>query len=292
MQDPTPDATPPFLFSVDLEDVRTMIPDGDRYTEGVPRAMARYLAFLDENGMRCTFFTVGNIARAYPELIRELASAGHELACHSSEHRPLPRHDRESFRDDLARNLDDLQRAGAGEVTGFRAPVMSMTPETEWAYEVLHELGFQYSSSVLPAASPLFGWPGFERRVQRRAPGIWELPVTLTGWPILDLPFACGVYFRVLPLFVARLLCRRQRASGEPLVMYCHPYDIDTEQERFMHPELDDSRFFNWLMYVGRSRVVPRLQALVAESGAIVPYRDYVGQLAASTESRRSGSSA
>jgi len=132
---------------------------------------------------------------------------------------------------------------------------------------------------VLPAASPLFGWPGFERRVQRRGPGIWELPVTLTGWPLLDLPFACGVYFRVLPLFLERRLFRRQRVRGEPLVMYCHPYDVDTEQERFMHPELGDSKLYNWLMYVGRGRVIPRLKALLAETGAIVPYRDYVRQL-------------
>ena len=34
---------PPFLFSVDLEDVRTMVPDGDRLRDGVTPAVERFL---------------------------------------------------------------------------------------------------------------------------------------------------------------------------------------------------------------------------------------------------------
>ena len=46
--------------------------------------------------------------------------------------------------------------------------------------------------------------------------------------------------------------------------MYLHPYDVDTQQERFMHPDLNDNRFFNWLMYRNRDKVVPRLARMIS----------------------------
>jgi hypothetical protein len=52
-----------FLFSIDLEDIRTFVPGGERYAERVPTNVARYLEFLARHRVRCTFFTVGDVAR-------------------------------------------------------------------------------------------------------------------------------------------------------------------------------------------------------------------------------------
>jgi len=270
----------PFLFSVDLEDVRSMIPEGMQYRDAVPRLVEIYLDFLRRYQMHCTFFLVGDIARRYPGLVRDIAQEGHELACHGSDHIPIPRMDAEGFRDDLLRNIDDIRQAADVEtLIGFRAPTLSMTPAVPWAFEVLHEVGIAYSSSVLPAWNPLFGWAGFVREPARIAPGIWELPISLTGLPLLDVPFASGVYLRVLPLALQRIVYRRERRANRPIVMYCHPYDIDTEQERFWHPELEGRRFYNWLMYYGRAGVLKRLEALLAEGGRIIRYDEYVQKL-------------
>jgi polysaccharide deacetylase family protein (PEP-CTERM system associated) len=269
----------PFLFSVDLEDVRTMIPNGKRFAERVPANVGRYLEFLHRHDMRCTFFTVGDIARRYPELVREIAGAGHEMACHGSDHIPLPRLDPQRFQDDVARNIDALLDAGASDVRGFRAPVLSLTQGESWAWEGLSALGITYSSSVLPARSPLYGWRDFPRDPSRRASGVWEIPINVTGWPALDLPLACGTYLRITPYPLIRVFALRERAHGRALAMYCHPYDIDTEQERFMHPELDDSPLTNRLMYLGRHRLLRRLDKLTALLGTCVPYADYVAQL-------------
>src|SRR5262249_22354041 len=173
--------TPPFLFSLDLEDVRTMIPGGERYAERVPLLVARYAELLARHGLHCTIFTVGDVARRYPFLVRDLAAAGHEIACHGSNHVPLARLDPAAFRSDLRRNLDELAATGAGPVSGFRAPVYSLTPRTAWAWEVLAEQGLRYSSSVLPARHPLHGWPGHARGATRTASGVWEIPFSLAG---------------------------------------------------------------------------------------------------------------
>src|SRR5687767_4322196 len=79
----------PFLFSVDLEDVRDMIPAGSACREAVPENTLRYLDWLETMRASCTFFVVGRTARAYPDLIREILHKGHEVACHSDDHRPL-----------------------------------------------------------------------------------------------------------------------------------------------------------------------------------------------------------
>lgn len=265
-----------FLFGFDLEDVRTMIPHGQRYAPRVRANMIPILDFLERHDTRCTFFTVGNVARAEPDLIREIADRGHELACHTAEHTTLERLGPDGFRRDLERNVEDLQRAGAGEVVGFRAPVASLTSETDWAYDVMAELGFTYSSSVIPAPNPLYGWPEFGRECRTTASGIFEIPLTTSHFPGLDVPYCGGVYFRVLPFPIVRWLFRRDAAARGYVTCHLHPYDVDLEQERFMHPELRDSWFFNTLMYVGRGQVMDRLERLMGEGCArIEKYVDF-----------------
>ncbi len=277
----TAPADAPFLLSVDLEDVRSMIPDGMRFAERVPANTQRYLDFLARFGLRCTFFTVGDVARRHAELVRRIAAAGHEIACHGDSHLPLDRLGAARFREELLRARDALVRAGAGPVSGFRAPVMSLTPETGWAHEVLAEQGFRYSSSVTPARTPLYGWPGHPRGPVRTRAGIWELPLSVGGAAPLALPFLSGVYFRVLPFALIRHLFRRERRAGRAAVGYLHPYDVDLAQEHFMHPELGESRILNALMYWNRRGVLPRLERLLREGAPVLPYRELVARLEA-----------
>lgn len=268
-----------FLFSIDLEDIRMIVQDGERYQERVPANTERYLEMLERHDQRCTFFTTGDVARRYPELIGRIVAAGHEIACHTSEHLPLDRQTPESFRDDLKRCLDDFAKAGAESCVGFRAPVGSLVKETRWAYEVLIEQGFLYSSSVCPAESPLYGWPDFGPDLPQFVDGIWEIPTTLSHLPKLNVPIAGGVFFRVLPFALVRAIFRRRQSQGYPVFGYIHPYDIDTEQERFMHPEINESRFYNWLLYYNRSRTLPRIEKLIVRGSRFMRFDDYVGKV-------------
>lgn len=268
----------PFLLGIDLEDVRTQVEGGTRYAERVPANVARWLEFLARHRVRCTFFTVGDVARRYPSLVREIRAAGHELACHSSDHLTLDRHDRASFRADCLRNLEDLAAAGAGRVVGYRAPTLSLTEDRAFAFEVLSELGFAYSSSVLPARNPLFGWPGFGH-APRRAADLWELPVSTSRLPLVDVPFAAGVYFRALPFALVRRLFARELAAERAVVGYFHPYDIDEEQERFRHPGLGRNPLYHRLMYVNRARVLPRLARLLEDGARVETCAEYVAGL-------------
>jgi len=272
----TPELGPLYLFSIDLEDIRSLVPDGHRYEDRVRVNVDRVIELLARYDKRCTFFTTGDIARRDPELIRDLATAGHEIACHSSDHLPLDRHTPESFRDDIERCLDDFAKAGVEDCVGFRAPIGSMFAETRWAYSVLRDLGFLYSSSVLPAANPLYGWPDFGPDVPQIVDHLWEIPMVLSRFPGRTLPFSGGVYFRILPFALVRALFKRRAATHYPVTAYLHPYDFDADQERFMHPEIDDNRFYNWLLYANRRGCLSRVERFLTDGWEILTYRDYV----------------
>ncbi len=70
-------------------------------------------------------------------------------------------------------------------------------------------------------------------------------------------------------------------ASGHQT--YFHPYDIDVQQERFMHPDLGNRRHLNMLMYVGRKKVFSRLERLHGLH-PFLAYNEYVSAM------QRSGS--
>jgi hypothetical protein len=165
-------------------------------------------------------------------------------------------------------------------VRGFRAPTLSLKSSTAWMYELLAEAGFTYSSSVLPSSNPLYGWPGFGASPRRMA-GIWEIPVSLLPWGPVRVPFASGIYLRVLPRAVVRAAAELRRRDGEPVVGYLHPYDLDAEQERFRHPFTEDNLLYHWAMYWGRRGALGKVQSILAAGYRIDRYLDFVAQLPA-----------
>lgn len=62
-----------------------------------------YLTVLERFGARATFFVVGALCEKYPELVREVANAGHELAGHGYTHRRFPELSALELHDELER---------------------------------------------------------------------------------------------------------------------------------------------------------------------------------------------
>ncbi len=266
---------PYYLFSVDLEDIRFRMSDGLQYSPRTVKMTEKYLAFLKKHQLHATFFTVGDVARAEPDLIRRILAEGHEIAAHSDQHLTLDQQTPQAFAEDLERNLESLQKAGAEKVIGYRAPVFSLTPKTQWAYEILEKYGITYSSSVLPSKNPLHGWPDFGE-APRRIGSLVEIPMSLFPVSCVAVPFGGGVYFRVLPRLMLKYALNVFWRRKADVIAYFHPYDIDTEQEDFMHPGIDNSKLYNFLLRFNRSAVIPRLERLLQQGWQVVPYREYL----------------
>ncbi len=248
-------------FTLDVEDYTA--PGGE------PRALdttRRILEFLAERGVRGTFFVVGELADAQPRLVKEIAAGGHEIGLHSYRHTPLTEAEPSAFArevGDARRRLEDL----AGQaVSGFRAPAFSLVASSVWVTRVLPELGFGYSSSVLPARSPLFGFPGRPRTPHRWPSGLLELPCPVTDVGPITNPYLGGIYFRVLPWTAVRYGLSRAHPD-ELLWAYCHPYDFDPDEPFQPRPDLGPWK--SRLQWINRRRMFDRVDRLLARgSGA------------------------
>jgi polysaccharide deacetylase family protein (PEP-CTERM system associated) len=217
----------PVTFTLDLEDLRT----SPRQEPRVEVVTHQLLDRFAELGVRGTVFCVAELADRYPKLIRRVADEGHEVAVHGLQHTPLDHLAPETFRRRTIEAKALLEDAAEAPVVGFRAPQFSLVPETSWAPEVLADLGFVYSSSVLPTASSLYGWPGAPRTPFRWPSGLVELPCPLVSVAGRDIPFLGGAYLRILPA----ALRRKGLADADPdavLWTYCHPWEFDPD-ERF-----------------------------------------------------------
>jgi polysaccharide deacetylase family protein (PEP-CTERM system associated) len=230
------------LLSFDFEDWPQLVgralgnPDWDRPREALPRQAGAIFGLLDELGVRATFFVLGMTAETYPELVREIAARGHEVACHGHAHRRVYAQSRDEFAADVERSVETIERLTGRRPAGYRAPAFSINRATPWAYDVLAELGFRYDSSAYDS-------PRVPDRMPPRAPGphrlelasgrtLWELPPAVWRVGGRAVPVGGGAYWRVLPAPVlVRGLGEVAREARFP-ALYFHPYECDPERLR------------------------------------------------------------
>ena len=245
-------------FTLDLEDHRPADAPagGARY----PHLTHRVLDFLDTRGVRGTFFVVGEVAEQQPELVREVAARGHEVGLHGWRHVPLTDLEPAELRDGVVRGKALLEDLTGREVTGFRAPMFSLVPRSRWAVDVVTDAGFTYSSSVLPARSPLFGDASLPVAPFRWPTALIELPCPVVRIGPLGLPYLGGVYLRALPTPVSNA-ARRGLGHTQLLWIYCHPYDFDADEPFWVVPEA--GRVGSRLLWYNRRRMFTKVDAVL-----------------------------
>ena len=133
------------------------------------------------------------------------------------------------FRD----SKDTLQQLTGSAVNGYRAPSFSIT---DWAIDILQELGFTYDSSAFPTVAhdrygTLQGMNAAEP-VKEIRPGFHEVCVSCLQLGRRGVPWGGGGYFRMFPYPVFRRGVAKILRSGSPYVFYIHPWEIDPGQPR------------------------------------------------------------
>jgi polysaccharide deacetylase family protein (PEP-CTERM system associated) len=200
----------------------------------------RVLEMLDSHGLTATFFVLGWVAKRFPDLVRAIQAAGHEIACHGYGHERICFQSPSTFRRDVSRAKALLEDITGQPVLGYRAPSYSITQKTLWALDILMEEGFLYDSSIFPIAHDLYGIPGaypHPHRILRDAGEILEFPPTtlrLSLWGRgLAVPIAGGGYLRLFPeWFLHWGLEQVNTRDGQPIALYFHPWEIDPDQPR------------------------------------------------------------
>ncbi len=200
----------------------------------IERNVRLLLELLAAEEIRGTWFFLGWIGRDLPGLIRQVAAAGHEIACHGYHHRRLFSMRPEELRKRLAEARAVLEAAAGTEVLGFRAPDFSITRASLWALDMIREAGFVYDSSIYPiGVHDVYGIPRAEPTVHRLSNGLVEFPLATFVVAGRRLPFGGGGWFRFYPTSLTRALIRRTNQRDEPCMLYVHPYEVGPELSRF-----------------------------------------------------------
>lgn len=236
----------------------------DGLTDRVERNCDAILRMFADADVKATFFTLGWVAKRHPGLMQRIAAEGHEIASHGWDHARVFRLGREEFARDLEKSRKVIEDASGMAVTGYRAPSFSIDHRTPWAYRILAEQGFTYSSSVAPIAHDHYGWRDAPRFAFRPLPwsDLLEIPVTTATFAGRRLAAGGGGFFRVLPYGFSRWAIRQvNRREGRPAIFYFHPWEIDPGQPRVFNAPLR-SRLRH---YTNLEGMVGKLRRLIGE---------------------------
>ena len=220
------------VVSIDVEDWPQSTWDHSlEISDRAVRNTERVLNILAKYRKTVTMFVLGKFAERFPDTVKNILSAGHEVACHGYGHIEIFRQTPDEFRQDAQRAKGFLEDLLGVPVLGYRAPDFSVVSSTLWALDTLSELGFQYDSSVFPTKQKRYGiggWPTCPVRVRLRSGReIVQLPISVACVFGRRFGVAGGGYHRLLPWTMIRLVIARKLRRGEPFIAYCHPYEFD-----------------------------------------------------------------
>ena len=214
---------------------------------------AYVLDILSANNVRATFFVLSNIAETFPDLVRRIDRAGHEIACHGYSHSIVYHQTPPEFREETRRAKNLLQEIIGKPIHGYRAAEFSITKNSLWALDILAEEGFIYDSSIFPIAGRRYGIGDFslERQLIKTAQGntILEFPLTSVVWCGKRWPVAGGSYFRLLPYWLTRAAIRKVNRQGRPAILYFHPYEFAENKLDATIPKPPPRANFTYIKY-------------------------------------------
>ncbi len=260
-------------FTVDVEEyfhssaLEQLIPSErwDGLNRRAPLLVRRLLDRMEDHGVRGTFFVLGWLAGHEPDLIKEIARRGHEVASHGWDHRRVTQQSVAAFRDSVRRTKHLLEDLVEQEVLGFRAPSFSIVPGKEWAFDALLDEGYRYDSSLFPIKwHPSYGYRKGERDpywITRPSGRIAEIPPATLRLAGTNLPAAGGAYFRLLPYSLIRGALRSAQDRGVPGTFFIHPWELDQERPQ----DCVLPRWVQLRLFGGRRKLWSRLDRLFSE---------------------------
>ena len=248
------------------------------YQDRIVPVGRKLLRVFAEANARATFFVLGYVAEQHPEIVREIAAAGHEIATHGYSHTLVYTQKPEVFREEMKRSIRLLEDIAQKPILGHRAPFFSITKKSLWALDILHDLGVRYDSSIFPVVNYRYGIPNAPRWPHKLGliggGSLTEFPVTTYRVRERNVPVAGGSYFRIYPYEATRRAFASINKEGRPFTFYLHPWEIDPD-----HPRIPLPRRISVIHYWNLKATEKRLRRLLhdfkfAPMGDILPTLD------------------
>lgn len=256
------------VFTVDVEEWFHILdspaaPKIDKWGKLSLRAeysMDKILQLLSDTKNKATFFWLGWMAERMPKLVQKCKNEGHEIASHGYAHVLAYQVGRREFRNDITKAKVILENIIGQSIRGFRAPGFGITEESQWAFDVIKEVGYKYDASIFPAnrghggmRSAAIG-PHFIRTNSGYLP---EIPVSVVEIFNKRINFFGGGYLRISPIELIHFGIQKLKKAQQPLIVYVHPRELDPN-----HPRLPLNPFRKFKCYTNLSTTFPKLKTL------------------------------
>ena len=215
---------------------------------GIEEGAPALLRLFDALGVRATYFTTGEVAARYPDAVRALVHAGHELGCHGVTHSAFDTLDEATARWEIGDSARRLRTFAP--VTSFRAPYLRFP---ERYVPLLEAAEFQLDSSLAKYKRSY--------RAPRRPTSLARIPASMTS-SVLRLP----AWIRDPWLL----------SLSDPVVLFVHPWEfVDLTRERLRY----DCRFRTGDAALRALREV--IELFAARGASFVPMRELAPAAAA-----------
>ena len=199
----------------------------NKFERRLEKIIPKLLDLLGRYNYSATFFVLGEIAKDYPQIIKEIYRNGHEIASHGFSHIRANILGEKNFADDVKISVDIIANLTGKRPKGFRAPNFSLSPsKTPWAFKLLEDFGFEYDSSVFPAIMYYGGATKFSRYIAKIG-RLEEYPPSCFSIMGIRISFSGGFYFRVLQKSIIKKGIQNYWNKNETPILYIHPKDID-----------------------------------------------------------------
>ena len=251
-------------FSVDLEDwyqgIELPFSSWNQHTERIRKGLDPLLELLEKHDTKATFFTLGWIGEKYPELIKQIADAGHEMASHGYSHEKVYDLSPEAFREEISKTKKILEDISGMEVVSFRAPFFSVTSKSLWALDILKEEGYTIDCSISPVKTWRYGIATTPDEIFTiKEIGLIEFPVSTFKLLTKNLGIG-GAYFRLFPYMLTSNGLNQRTKEGKVNMFYIHPWEYDPH-----HPVVEMERKAKITHYTRLSKTIPFTDKLLGQ---------------------------
>lgn len=177
--------------------------------------MDQLLQILKDRNIKATFFIVGDWCKKYPQAVKKLADAGHELASHSDTHPDMTRLSREQIAEELRASKEKIEAVSGQKIRLFRPPSGSYNDAVVSTARSLGWEVIQWSNDSIDWKTPPVE-DMVERVLKKAAPG----DILLFHAGKKNTPAA-------LEIILDRLLAQGYRFLPVGELIYPEPYTID-----------------------------------------------------------------
>jgi polysaccharide deacetylase family protein (PEP-CTERM system associated) len=198
------------------------------YEKNISKEISHILILLKDMGIFATFFINGKSVAAFPDVMKKIRDAGHEIGCHGYSHKFINQYEtQQEFEEDLERCLDLIYTHTKIKPIGYRAPGNTIFFKRDMVLSALKKYDFVYDSSVTSFGS-------VKHHGYREAPtepfkwdnGIVEFPLSSARFRFFRIP-AFGTYFlRLFPVFLTDMAISKLNRENNNIFFYFHAFEL------------------------------------------------------------------